>query len=118
MNNVLIFVRKSHPQNLPKMKYEVFDAYVKKVLERFVIERADFFSKSKRQDLVDARYLLYFLCYNRPMRIRYIQEYMLLNGYDVSHTTILHGIKEMKKRIKHDDDYVHVVKEIEKCIVL
>jgi len=100
------------------MKEDVFNAYVDKVLALFKITREEFFAKDKRRDLVDARQLLYFLCSNRPMRIRYIQEYMKTNGYEISHSSIIHGIDQIRNRIEEDKDYVHIIKDIERCIIL
>lgn len=100
------------------MKQEVFEAYVNKIIDLFKIKREELFSKNKRRDLVDARYLLYYLCAHRPMRIRYIQEYMVLSGYDIEHSSIIHGINEIKRKIAEDTDYVHVINEIERCIIM
>ncbi len=69
-------------------------------------------SKVKRRDIVDARHLLYFLCYKRPMQIRYIQEYMGKNGYEVGHSSIIHGIAQVKEKMKVDNDYERVYERI------
>ena len=100
------------------MKEDVFNAYVEKVLDLFKITKEELFRKDKRRDLVDARQLLYFLCSNRPMRTRYIQEYMGKNGYGISHSSIINGTEQIRKRLEEDKDYVHIVKEIERCIIL
>ena len=49
------------------------------------------------RERVDARHLLYYLCSKRPMRITYIQKYMKANGYNINHSSIIHGINVMKK---------------------
>ena len=96
------------------MKQEIFNMYVTKVIERFRITRDQLFTKSKKREFVDARFLLYYLCKKRGMRICYIQEYMEMNNYKIDHPTIIHGIREMTKRVNEDDDYLRIVNDIEK----
>jgi hypothetical protein len=51
------------------------------------------------------------------MRLVYIQEYMAEKGYLINHSSIIHGIDMVTKKIKKDKDYVNVVKEIQQCII-
>jgi len=95
-----------------QMKTEIFNEYTEKLLNVFDITRDEMFSKSKRRDLVDARQTLYYACSKRPMRVVYIQKYMKESGYDVGHTTILHGIKEIEKKVKSDKDYADLLKQL------
>ena len=74
------------------MKEQIFDTYAQKIAELFNLKVEDLFVKSKKRDIVDARQLLYYACSKRPMRVVYIQEFMKRNGYDIGHTSILHGI--------------------------
>ena len=39
------------------------------------------------------------------------------NGYDINHSSIIHGINQVKERVSEDRDYVSVVKRVEQCIV-
>jgi chromosomal replication initiation ATPase DnaA len=94
------------------MKQDIFNAYTKKVCDLFSVEEKILFEKIKRQDVVDARYLLYYLCAERPMRAVYIREYMAEKGYIIAHSSILYGIRSVRKRIKKDKDYVQVIKDI------
>jgi hypothetical protein len=91
------------------MKHDVFNQYVDRIVEFFSIDKQELFSKCKKRELVDARHLLYYLCFCRPMKKKYIENYMRENGYDVKHHTIIHGIAVVKEKLKLDDDYVHVV---------
>jgi chromosomal replication initiation ATPase DnaA len=84
------------------MHYQIFSSYVSHVCDAYSISPDALFVKSKRRDIVDARQLLYFLCSESPMRIRYIQQYMEENGYKVGHSTIIHGIKQVKEKKKSD----------------
>jgi chromosomal replication initiation ATPase DnaA len=99
------------------MKAKIFNNYVEKICELFSIDEDTLFTKSKRRDIVDARHLLYYACYIRPMRLVYIQEYMAEKGYLINHSSIIHGIDMVTKKIKKDKDYVNVVKEIQQCII-
>ena len=100
------------------MHYPIFSGYVSHVCDVYSISPVDLFVKSKRRDIVDARHLLYFLCYERPMRIRYIQQYMEENGYRVGHSTIIHGIKQIKEKSEYDTDYQKIINDIKECITL
>ncbi len=94
------------------MKEKAFNDYVEKVTDLFKISQEDLFAKSKRRDIVDARHLLYYLCFNRPMQIRYIQEYMERSGYKVGHSTIIHGIDQVKDKVNDDVDYKEITQTI------
>ena len=96
------------------MKEQVFDSYAKKIAEVFNLKVEDLFVKSKKRDVVDARQLLYYACSKRPMRIVYIQEFMKRNGYDIGHTSIIHGINVAAERAESDKDYKRVIKSLDK----
>lgn len=98
------------------MKVDIFNQYVDKVTDRFGITKEELFSKTKKREYVDARHMLYFLCYHRPMRIKYIQEYMSANGYPINHSAIIHGIKQVDGILAEDRDYQQIVKSIEECV--
>jgi chromosomal replication initiation ATPase DnaA len=74
------------------------------------------FAKSKKRSVVDARQLLYFLCVNRDMRYTTIQEYLLERDVVVSHTTIMHGVKQMQQRMNEDRDIVSIINTINRVI--
>lgn len=98
------------------MKHEIFNQYVERVTNLFDINKEDFFSKSKKRELVDARHLVYYLCAKRPMQITYIQKYMGEGGYIIEHSSIIHGISATEKKIVKDEDYVSVIKEIDRTV--
>jgi chromosomal replication initiation ATPase DnaA len=100
------------------MKSDIFNQYVERVTDLFGISKEQFFSKSKERPLVDARYLLYYLCYKRPMAINYIQKYMDESGYIIKHSTIIYGISTVEKRVKDDNDYLQIVKDIQKAVFI
>ena len=46
------------------------------------------------------------------MKIRYIQDYMAWKGYVIGHSSIIHGINEVKKNIELDTDYKNICQEL------
>lgn len=98
------------------MKQEVFNQFVDKVVELFNVQREEIFEKKKRRDIVDARQLLYYLCHKRPIQINYIQKFMRENGYDVSHSSIIHGINNVTRKVSTDKDYLSAFKDISKSV--
>lgn len=100
------------------MKEEIFNQYVDRVVDLFKITREDFFKKSKKRNLVDARHMVYYLCSERNIKQISTTEFMILNGYDIPHQTVLHGVKIVRKKIEEDNDYKSIVKEIEKSVFI
>ena len=100
------------------MKSDIFSQYVDRIIHLFNISREELFSKSKRRDIVDARHLLYYLCYKRPMTLSYIQKFMRESGYPTQHSSVIHGINIVTSRVKDDGDYLQVVKDIDKAVFI
>lgn len=100
------------------MKEDVFNQYVDRVLDLFNITREEFFSKTKKRNIVDARQMVYYLCSRRPIQVTYIQKYMREGGYDVVHSVIIHGVKAMKDRVKEDRDYKSIIKELDRAVFI
>lgn len=98
------------------MKKQIFNQFIKSITKLFEISEQDMFAKSKKRSVVDARQLLYFLCVNRDMRYTTIQEYLLERGVSVSHTTIIHGVKQMQQRMNEDRDIVSIINTINRVI--
>lgn len=100
------------------MKSDIFYQYVDKVTDLFKITKEDLFSKNKKRELADARNLLYYLCKNRPMTVSYIKKYMGENGYDVKHPTVIYGIGTVERKVDEDDDYLQIVKDIQRNVFI
>lgn len=94
------------------MKIEIFNEYVDKVTDLYQLPKESIFSKVKRKDLVDARHMLYYLCRDRNITVSYIQRFMNSNGYDICHSTIIHGLNVMKEKISSDPDYKQIINKI------
>ena len=100
------------------MHYSIFKEYQSQVSELYDVNQDEIFTKSKRRDIVDARQMLYYLCSERPMRVRYIKQYMADHGYSVGHSTIIHAIKLIRQRAEHDEDLMSIIKTIKSCVII
>lgn len=98
------------------MKKEIFNQYAQKIADLFGVDKQELFVKSKKRDLVDARHLLYYLCFHRPMKLISIQNFMDENGYNISHPSVIHGINTVEQRVAEDADYTSIIKSIEKSV--
>ena len=96
------------------MKQLIFNQYVEKISDTFNVTKEEMFEKNKKRNVVESRYMLYYMCFNRPMKIERIKEYMASGGYMISHRTIIYGIDQIQERSKFDIDYMDVVKELTK----
>jgi chromosomal replication initiation ATPase DnaA len=94
------------------MKNEIFNDYADRIVDVYKIPKEEIFSKNKRMDVVDARHLLYYLCFKRKMQISYIQRYMKMNGYVIGHSSIIHGIKSVETKVNEDSDYKQIINKI------
>ncbi len=94
------------------MKYELFNKLAAEVSEVFNIDERKIFKKNKERAIVDARYLLYYLCKTNQIKLTYIQQYMKKRGYKIPHSTIHYGIKEVGKKVESDQDYQVVIDSI------
>lgn len=94
------------------MKREIFNSYVEKICERLQLSRGDIFLKTKRKEIVDARYMLYYLCFTRPMELKYIQIYMEENDFKAALSTISYGINVIRDRVENDKDYANLTNMI------
>ena len=53
------------------MKQKLFKEYTKSVCKSVNIDAKTLFTKTKRRDVVDARFLLYYICFERPIKNYY-----------------------------------------------
>ncbi len=94
------------------MKKQIFKSYADKISTVYEIQLESLFEKSKKREVVDARQMLYYLCHQRNMKIVQIQSFMDEQGYSISHSSIIHGIKVVKENTKHDQDYKTFINNI------
>ena len=100
------------------MKKQIFNQYAQKIADLFGVDKQELFVKSKKRDLVDARHLLYYLCFHRPMRLISIQNFMEENGYKVGHSSVIHGINSIQNKVNDDRDYLSIIKDINKAVFI
>jgi len=70
------------------------------------VAKNDLFTATKKQDIVDARQMLFWLCRDAGISVSYIQKYVKHNGLSITHSTIIHGVNRMST-IMEADDYVN-----------
>lgn len=100
------------------MKEDVFNQYVERVADLYSITKEELFTKSKKRYIVDARQLLYYLCFNRHMKLIIIQKFMEDNGYKISHNSVTLGVNSVVSKIKEDRDYKSIINDIDKAVFI
>lgn len=94
------------------MKHKKFDEYAKKIAKEFNIPKKLLFMKNKKRELVDARHILYLVCFKKDFQLATIERLMFSYGYKINHPSIIHGIKKMNEKIKEDADYKQLIEDI------
>jgi chromosomal replication initiation ATPase DnaA len=84
----------------------------------FGISKEELFSKTRIRNIVDARYLLYYMCSTRPMQLTYIQKFLKEEGYDSKHPPLIHGINVVTKRLRDDPDYKVIVEKLKNLVTI
>ena len=92
------------------MRKQIFKSYADKISTLYDIELESLFQKNKSREIVDARYMLYYLCKERSMKVIQIQSFMDEQGYSISHSSIIHGINVVKENSLSDKDYRTFIK--------
>jgi chromosomal replication initiation ATPase DnaA len=98
------------------MKKEIFNQYVTHICKMYHIGEDDLFKKTREQDVVDARHMLFYLCFNRPMPIYTIKNYMAERGLPLQQSAIVNGVKKLEKHLANDPDYSYAISTIEKLV--
>jgi len=94
------------------MKKQVFNHYVDVISREFGVSKKLIFTKSKRRDIVDARHMLYYVCRKNDFEISYIVNYMVQGGYDITHSSIIHGIGIMSEKIDSNEQVKQLAESI------
>ena len=94
------------------MKKQVFNHYVDVISKEFGVSRKLIFTKTKRRDIVDARHMLYYACKRNDFEISYIVSYMVQGGYDITHSTIIHGMGIMSDKIYSNEQVKKLAESI------
>ena len=94
------------------MKKDIFNQYVAKVAEVYDVEEDVIFRETKKQSVVDARHMLLYLCYTRPMPIYSLREYLAERGCPLQQSAIMNGVRKAENHKLEDKDYAQVLSNI------
>jgi chromosomal replication initiation ATPase DnaA len=99
------------------MKQDIFNQYVAKVCEAFGIEdESRLFDTTRKQTVVDARHMLFYLCVTRPMTMYNLVEYMSDRGLPIQHSAIMNGVRKAENHKHKDKDYAQVLLNISSAV--
>lgn len=100
------------------MKKEIFIQYLEAVLKLYGVSREDLLSGKKIPDAIEARQMLYYLCFQRQIRISQIQRFMTEQGYDPKSPPILNGIRRATEKVNTDPDHKTIADRIANSIFI
>jgi|APGre2960657373_1045057.scaffolds.fasta_scaffold94031_2 chromosomal replication initiation ATPase DnaA len=99
------------------MKKILFNQFVKQVAKTFGMKTPEvMFERTKRQDIVDARQLLFFLCMERDISLADIIRLMEEKGLPLKHPAVKGGINKIKEKVDTDPDYRFLVDRIQSAV--
>ena len=93
------------------MKNRIFNLYVNFICEECGIKRDELFSDTREIRISIPRYILYYVCAKRPIKIVLLRSLMKSNGFSVTRQNIDYGIDKINKSTDKD-----VWDLIENCI--
>jgi chromosomal replication initiation ATPase DnaA len=91
------------------LDYTTFDEIVSDVCRQTRVQESELVEKTKNNHITQARYLIYYLAKVAGYKPKDTIRMMSSMGHEVSHSTIIYGIKEIEKLIEDDkglDKYV------------
>jgi len=94
------------------MKKDIFNQYVTKVASAFGVEEESLFVQTKKQTVVDARQMLFYLCVTRPIPIYALRDYMSERGLPIQQSAIMNGVRRAEEHKHKDKDYAQVLSNI------
>jgi chromosomal replication initiation ATPase DnaA len=95
------------------MNKALFDTILKQILDKYQISKQELYEPTKMPDVVNARYLLYYICSRKDISTSRIRRLLKDDGYKTTYTSVLRGIKAMEKRILEDKDYLKFINSIQ-----
>mgnify|MGYP000010914850 CR=1 FL=1 len=95
-----------------KNKRELFYKYLTEICNQFELQVSELTEKTKKRYTSDARQMLWYLCKEKGLRIVDIIDLMEEIHYEVSHTTIIHGVKMIRSRVDEQESYRDFVAKI------
>ena len=101
------------------MKHDIFNQYVTKVCDAFGIEdESKLFETTRKQTIVDARHMLFYLCVTRPITMYALIEYMSERGLPLQHSAIMNGVRKAENHKNKDKDYAQVLSNISSSVTI
>lgn len=94
------------------MKRKIYEEIFNEISNHFGLNKDEILTHTKKREVVDARQAIYYVCHHRGMRISHIQSYLKQDGYGVTHSTIINGLKIVEKNIKEDEDYKKIINRV------
>lgn len=79
------------------MKRGIFNRYVDYVCKETGVSKDQLFQKNRSAKFSTARFLLYALCYQRPMTVVQIVDLMAENGYEIARAGVQYGIEKIQE---------------------
>ena len=95
------------------MKEYIFKQYLDNILNHLSIPLEELLDEPKERRITEARFMLYYLCHLRGMKVVEIQSYMKSQGYDVALPIIKYGLDRADEIIANDSDYKYIVKKLQ-----
>jgi chromosomal replication initiation ATPase DnaA len=100
------------------MKEYIYQQYLKNICSHIRVESSDLFVKSKETGVVDARQLLYYLCFNNSnMGLTEISRYTSNQGFHEDQANISRSIESFTKKLEADKDLQAIVDKIKRVEV-
>jgi len=84
------------------MKRGIFNRYVDYICSETGVSRDLLFKKDRSSKYSTARFLLYAVCYQRPMTIVQIVDLMADNGYNIARQGVEYGIEKIQSSPDYD----------------
>ncbi len=79
-----------------------FNRFATNVAKRLKVAKGDLFSTNRKQEVCDARHLLFWVSYKSGIAISYIQKYCDESGLEISHPAVIHGINKIDAMMNKD----------------
>tara|TARA_R110000824_G_scaffold21748_14_gene80830 strand:+ start:6212 stop:6538 length:327 start_codon:yes stop_codon:yes gene_type:complete len=90
----------------------LFNNVVELVSHYTQVEEDELFTKSRKKALVDARYVIIFICRQLGIKQVYIQRFFKLKGFDVHYTTLFHAYHRIEDDVDDDElleDMINII---------
>jgi len=80
-----------------------FNKAARTIAKAYGTTKEKLFERSKKQHIVEPRYLLWYVCDKKGMRNTHIENFTEENGLKVEHSTIIRGISRAEQTISGNE---------------